>query len=76
MKSEEFRKIRLKLGRTQLQFSELLGLSGIQAVSNIETDVRNCSKLTATFLRVLDALPNRKAEELIDLFLKYGSRNK
>ncbi len=74
VKAEEFRKIRMKFEMNQDQFSDLLGLSGKKVVSSIETGARNPSKLTAIILRVLDGLPKRKAEELIELMLKQGRK--
>jgi len=74
VKAEEFRKIRMKFDMNQDQFSDLLGLSGKKVVSSIETGARNPSKLTAIILGVLDGLPKRKAEELIELMLKQGRK--
>ena len=74
MKADEFRRIRLKFEMNQVRFAELLGLSGFKAVSNIETGVRNPSKLTSIILGVLDSLPRRKAEELIKLMQERGEK--
>ncbi len=74
MKADEFRRIRLKFEMNQVRFAELLGLSGFKAVSNIETGVRNPSKLTSIILGVLDSLPRRKAEELIQLMQERGEK--
>lgn len=74
MKADEFKRIRMKLEMNQEQFAELLGLSGFKAVSNIETGVRNPSRLTAIILGVLDSLPKRKAEELVELMQKQGAK--
>jgi DNA-binding transcriptional regulator YiaG len=76
MKSDEFRKIRVKFDMNQEQFASFLGLSGPNAVSNIETGLRNPSKFTAIILSVLDSLPKRKAEELIELIQVHGKKNK
>lgn len=72
MKGSEIRGIRLKLNMTQEEFAGLLGMSGRQAICNVETDLRNAGSLTQIILRVLDALPKRKAEELVELMLKHG----
>ena len=72
MKGSEFKQIRMKFGKTQDEFAKLLGMSGKQAISNIETDLRNAGSLTTIMLRVLDSLPKRKAEELVELMLKHG----
>ncbi len=74
MKADEFKRIRMKLEMNQEQFAELLGLSGFKAVSNIETGVRNPSRLTAIILGVLDSLPKREAEELVELMQKHGAK--
>ena len=72
MNAIDFRRVRMELQMTQEEFAGLLGLSGKKAVSHIETGIRNPSKLTKTFLTVLDNLPKRKAEELVELMLKHG----
>lgn len=76
MKGDEFKRIRLKLEMNQEQFAELLGMSGKQAISNIETGLRNPGSLVAIILGVLDDLPKRKAEELIELMLNQGRKRK
>jgi DNA-binding transcriptional regulator YiaG len=70
--SDEFRKIRLKFEMNQDQFAELLGMSGKKAISNVETGLRKPGNFIATMLRVLDSMPKRKAEELVELMLKHG----
>lgn len=65
----------MKLEMDQKEFANLLGLSGAVAVSNIETGVRNSSKLTGIILGVLDSLPKRKAEDLIKLMLTQGKKS-
>jgi DNA-binding XRE family transcriptional regulator len=76
MTSEEFRRVRLKLEMTQDQFAELLGMSGKQAISNIETGLRNPGSLTGLILGVLDSLSKRKAEELVVLMVRQGRKAK
>jgi len=76
VKSEEFRKVRMKLEMRQEDFADLLGMSGKQAISNIETGLRKPGTLVAIILRVLDALPTRKAQELVELMLKEGKKEK
>lgn len=75
MDADEFKKIRLKLGMTQGQMAELLGMTTRNAISNIEIGNRNPGKLMAIILRVLGHLPKRKAEELVELMLKYGKES-
>jgi transcriptional regulator with XRE-family HTH domain len=74
VRSDKFREIRLKLGMNQEQYAALLGLSGKQVVSNIETGLRNPGRLAGIVLAVLDSLPKRKALELVDLMLKQGKK--
>jgi DNA-binding transcriptional regulator YiaG len=76
MKAEEFRRIRMKFEMNQDEFSDILGLSGKKVVSSIETGARNPSRLTAIILRVLDTLPKRKAEELIEAMFEQGKKSK
>jgi DNA-binding transcriptional regulator YiaG len=72
LNGSEVRRIRVKLNMTQEEFAVLLGMSGRQAICNVETDLRNAGSLTQIVLRVLDSLPKRKAEELVELMLKHG----
>jgi DNA-binding XRE family transcriptional regulator len=76
MTSEEFKSVRLKLDMNQSQFAELLGMSGKQAISNIETGLRKPGSLTAIMLGALDSLSKRKAGELVELMLKIGEKLK
>lgn len=69
MKSNELKKIRLKLGLSQEQLAELLGMSSKQSICNIETGSRNPGDLVGIILGVLDDLPEKKAKELIELML-------
>ena len=74
--SNEFKKVRMKLNMSQQQFADLLGMSGKQAISNIETGLRKPGTLVGIILRVLDALPKRKAEELVEQMLTEGKQEK
>ncbi len=74
MTAEEFKRIRNKFDMSQEQFAEMLGMSGKHAISNIEIGNRNPGKLTVILLSVLDSLPKRKAEELIELMMKHGKK--
>ena len=71
MKTEEFNRIRTKLGLTQEEIAKVLGLSGKNAVSRIEVGARNPNKLAAAFLRLLYNLPSKKAQTLMGLIRKY-----
>ena len=74
--SNEFKKVRVKLNMNQEQFADLLGMSSKQAISNIETGLRKPGTLVGIILRVLDALPLRKAQELAEQMLKEGQKEK
>lgn len=71
MKGEEFRAIRERLGLDREDMAELLGLSGYNAVSNIELGHRNPSKLAQMLLLALDSLPPKQAKALIALLRRY-----
>ncbi len=72
MSGAEMRRIREKLGLGREDFADLFGLSGYNAVMNIETDFRRPGKLTIILLRVLDKIPLSKAKKIIELMRKYG----
>jgi transcriptional regulator with XRE-family HTH domain len=67
MTGDEFRRARESLGLGRKEAAELLGLSGYNAIANIELGVRNPSKLAAMVLKALIALSDKKAKELIEL---------
>ena len=67
--SSELKRIRLKLGMTQEQLAELLGMSSKNTICNIEVGTRNPGDLVGIILGVLDDLPEKKAKELIELML-------
>lgn len=71
MTGAEFKRIREKLGFSRDELASLLGLSGYNAVSNIELGVRNPSKLAGIVMRILDAVPKKRADDLIALLRKY-----
>ena len=71
MTGDEFRKIREQLGLSREEMAELIGLSGYNAVSNIELGLRNPCKLAGMLLRVLDSLPRQRANELIGLLRRH-----
>ncbi len=73
MTKEEFKSTREKLKLSREEIAELLALSGYSAVANIELGIRNPSKLTAKFLRYLNAMSKSQAKKLIEEFNKYDS---
>ena len=72
MNGSEFQEMRKKLGLTQEELAKVLGLSGYQAVCNIEIGFRNPSPLVTAVLRVLVHLPERRSKELQELLLEFG----
>ena len=64
MTGSEFKAIREELGLSQELLAEVLCLSGKQAVSNIETEFRNPSKLLTVLMRVFIELPDKRSKEL------------
>ncbi len=75
MTGNQFKTIREELGLSQDQLAQLLGLSGKQAVSNIETGFRNPSRLTMALMQVFLDLPEKRSKELRDLLLEHLSRS-
>lgn len=72
MKPVEFKRIREKLNLSRNEFAKLFGLSGYMAVSNIENGHRNPNKLAIILLLTLDALPAKRANEIIELMRRHG----
>ena len=71
MNGDEFRAIRERLEMSREEMAELLGLSGYNAISNIELGIRNPSKLAKMLLLALDSLPRKQAKSLIALLRRY-----
>lgn len=71
MSPSKFKAIREKLGLKQEELAQVLGLSGKTAVSNIETGVRNPSKLGIAVMEILNESSSRKSQELIELLKKH-----
>jgi len=74
MTGAEFQEMRNKLGLTQAALAKVLGLSGHQAVCNIEIGFRNPSPLSVALLKVLVHLPARKSKELQDMLIEFSER--
>lgn len=64
MNAKQFKSARESLGLSQQELASLLGLSGRQAVSNIESGLRNPSLLLAATLMLLTELPEKKSKEI------------
>ncbi len=75
MTGNQFKSIREKLGLSQDELAQILGLSGKQAVSNIETGFRNPSRLTVALMQVFLDLPEKRSKELRELLVKYLNRH-
>ena len=73
MTKEEFKSVREKLKLSREEIAELLAMSGYSAVANIELGLRNPGKLTAKFLRYLNAMTKSQAKKLIEEFNEYDS---
>lgn len=64
MNGKQFKQARESLGLSQEELSTVLGLSGRQAVCNIELGLRNPSTLVAATLILLSELPEKRSKEL------------
>lgn len=64
MKPTEFREIRERLGLTQKELSEILGLSSYMPVNHYESGFRQPSELIKRIMRILDHWPEKKSLEL------------
>ena len=61
MKPKEFREIRERLGLTQKDLAELLGLSSYMPVGHYESGFRNPSVLIMAVMKLLDEWPEKKS---------------
>ncbi len=71
MTGEKFRAIRERLELSREEMAEVLGLSGYNAISNIELGLRNPSKLAQMVLLALESLPPKQARAMIELLRRY-----
>lgn len=69
MSPKRFTEIREKMGLTQEQLSEVLGLAGRKPVSHYETGFRKPGDLVAAIMELFDSLPEKKSLELRELLL-------
>jgi transcriptional regulator with XRE-family HTH domain len=76
MTSVQFKEIRERLGLSQSELAEILGLSSKQAVSNIETGLRNPGKLMGAVMEAFVILPERHSKELRRLLYSLLSDSK
>lgn len=66
MSPTKIKKIRTKLGLTQVQLAESIGVANL-TLSQYETGFRNPSKTVIILLMVLDGLSSNKATEFLNL---------
>ena len=64
MKPKEFREIRERMGLTQKEIAEILGLSGYIPVNHYESGFRSPSSLIMALMRIFDEWPEKKSTEL------------
>lgn len=72
MNGKQFKASREKLELSQDQLAQILGLSGKQAISNIETGLRNPGTLAASVLRLLVELPEKRSKEIQELLISFN----
>lgn len=72
MEAAEVKRVRIKLGLTQEELADVFGFSGPGSVGNIEIGCRSPSRLFARMLRLLDSLPQKKAQELLRQLQRSG----
>ncbi len=71
MSPQKFKAVREKLGLTQTELADALGLSGHKPVSHFETGFRTPSLLTQVLMSILDSLSERKAADMLELFREH-----
>jgi transcriptional regulator with XRE-family HTH domain len=74
MSPAQFKEIREKLGLTQVELSQVLGLSGRKPISHFETGFRTPSPLIQALMSLLNGLSERKAAEFIELLNEHMVR--
>jgi transcriptional regulator with XRE-family HTH domain len=76
MSPDQIKKIREKIGLTQAELAEILGVSGKVPISHYETGFRSPSLLTLAFLSLLNSLPEKKTKDLIELIREHMKKVK
>lgn len=76
MSPDQIKKIREKVGLTQTELAEILGVSGKVPISHYETGFRSPSLLTLAFLSLLNSLSEKKANDLIELLREHMKKVK
>ena len=72
MNGKEFKRIREKLGLERSDLADVFGMSGYMAISNIENGSRNPGPVLVVVMKTLDAVPLKRAQEIIELMRKFG----
>ncbi len=76
MSPQKFKAIREKLGMTQEELADVLGLSSHKPISHFETGFRTPSLLTQALMNALGSLSDRKAAELLELISTHMAKIK
>lgn len=71
MSPAEFKRIREKLGLTQTDLAELLGLSGRNPITHYEMGFRRPSNLIVALMRIFEEWPEKKSLELREAIKKH-----
>ena len=76
MKPAEFREIRERLGLTQKELAEILGLSSYMPINHYESGFRQPSELIKRVMRIFDRWPEKKSNELREALKEMGETEK
>ncbi|MDZ4663104.1 MAG: helix-turn-helix domain-containing protein [Pseudomonadota bacterium] len=72
MNGKEFKRIRERLDLERSELAEVFGMSGYMAIANIENGSRNPGPILGVLMKTLDAVPLKRAKEIIELLRKFG----
>ncbi len=73
MKPKKFREIRDRLGLTQKELAEILGLSSYLSVTHFESGFRTPGSLIRALMHIFDDWPEKKSLELRDALKTHHS---
>lgn len=71
---KRFKEIREELSLTQSQMAEILGMSGKQAICNIESGRVNPGALMSALMEVFVGLPVKQSQHLRELLISISQR--
>lgn len=74
MSPKEIKELRIRLGYTQNEFAEALGLVRL-SVSQYETGFREPGTTMLTLFKALDSLPKKKALWLLELLKSHSEKS-